>query len=142
MKTMNDFLKDFRIRSRIVFGHHRITYYGIELKLNLKIILCFCRINSFRFTISLAEPPNVRPLLNLCVPSIYNVENKAYSLEYKRLCCKGSEVLYSFSTFRGVYVQVALVQQQEHIHQVVERNYQMGNVVTLELLPCSAHFLS
>ena len=30
---MNDFLKDFRIRSRIVFGHHKITYHGIELKL-------------------------------------------------------------------------------------------------------------
>ena len=113
-------------------------------------MVCFCRINSFRFTISLAEPPNVRPLLNLCVPSIYNVENKAYSLRvlpilyrlYKRLCCNDSEVLRIFTTFRGVYVQVAPVQQQEHIHQAVERNYQMGNVVTWELLPCFAHFLS
>jgi len=55
---------------------------------------------------------------------------------------EGPEVLCIFATFRGVYVQVEPVQQQERIHQVVEMNYQMEDVVSWELLPCFVHFSS
>ena len=87
---MSGFLKDFRIRLLIVFYRHTLTYHGIyawfvqEVSISYLPICCyrmghFC-MYSFRFTISLAEPPNVLPLLNLCVPSINQVENEEFLL--------------------------------------------------------------
>ena len=149
----NDFLKDFRIRSLIVFDRHTITYHGIDFwqKTSKKVCQIFCRtilrpvnvINIFlsfhHFTCGTSKYSAFAQFMRSVYWSSweYDIFTVAIRSTVTRYFTRGI-----FTTFRDVFDQAGLVQQLERIHQVVGMNCPMESFESSEFLLCFVHSLN